>query len=246
MGVWGGWGGSASSRKCGGGGQRGGLRFSLELPLTGADGDLRREGLHRNRGPRISLQEAEREKPPQDLVGVVLFGDGVLRGIAFFPGWNPPCLSSLSPSPVSLLPLQVPLERHDGGIRLGDNQVGSVWSERRGQPLRAGRWRRRQRRRRRGRDCGPRRRQRRQGYGRGRRQQRRDEPCGAAPLPAATGRSWRLSPATRGRGEGRQASSHYTLATWGPLLSATQPHFNILEKVQPAGTPSVRSRSSGH
>lgn len=209
--------------------------------MPGAEGDLRREGLHRNRGPRISLQEAEREKPPQDLVGVMSFGDGVLKDTDCFPGWNPPCLSSLSPSPVSLLPLQVPLERHDGGIRLGDNQVGSVWSERRGQPLRAGGWRRRRQWWR-----GPRRRQRRQGCGRGPRQQRRDEPCGAAPLPAATGRSWCLSPATQERGEGRQASSHYTLATWGPPLPATQPHFNILEKVQPAGTPCVRSHSSGH
>lgn len=43
-----------------------------------------------------------------------------------------------APTPMSLLPLQVPLERHDGGIRLGDNQVSSVWSERCGEPFRAG------------------------------------------------------------------------------------------------------------
>lgn len=150
----------------------------------------------------ISLQEVEREETSQDLVGVVLFGDGGVEGaslVAPCPRWNLPYPASLKPRPlphVSLLRLQVPLERHDGGIRLGDNQVGSVWSERRGQPLWAGRWRRRWQWwwwwRGRGhcwRRCG-------QGHGSRRRQQRRDEPCGAAALPAATGRSWRPSPAT--------------------------------------------------
>lgn len=113
---------------------------------------------------------------------------------------------SLSPSPVSLLPFQVPLERHDGGIRLRDNQVSSLWSERRGQPLRAGRWRQR-------RGCGHCWRRCRQGPSSGR-QQRRDEPCGSAALPAATGRSWRPSWATRDRERAHQASSHSILATW--------------------------------
>lgn len=53
---------------------------------------------------------------------------------------------------------------------------------------------------------------------------------------------WRLG---KGR-EACQAFSHLTLATWAPLLLAKQLHFNILEKVQPLGNPSVLSHLSGH
>lgn len=141
---------------------------------------------------------------------------------------------SLSPSPVSPLPLQVPLERHDGGIRLRDNQVSSLWSERRGQPLRAGRWRQR-------RGHGHCWRRRRQGSSSGR-QQRRDEPCGAAALPAATGRSWRPSWAT---GPGSGHTRPLPTPSWPPgaLLWAKQLHFNLLGKVQLPGTSSAPSSS---
>lgn len=157
------------------------------------------------------------------------------------PGRMRPALS-LSPSPMSLPHPQVPLERHDGGIRLGDNQVGSLWSERRGQHLRAGRWRRR-----RGRGGGRWRRRRGQGLrGGGRGQQRRDEPGGAAALPAATGRSRRPSPATGSR-RGR-AGPLPTLfrGPWVPGFLPNSLTFNPLEKVQPPGTPSAPSHSSGH
>lgn len=53
---------------------------------------------------------------------------------------------------------------------------------------------------------------------------------------------WRLR---KGR-EARQAFSHSILVTWAPLRLAKQLHFNILEKVQPPGTPSVLSHLSGH
>lgn len=136
-------------------------------------------------GSQGQPQEVERRSTAPGLGGVVLsVGTGVLGGIACWP-----CLAGLrasSPSPTSP-PSPGPLERHDGGMVPGDNQVSSVWSERRkaaslGRPMAAvaavaaaglralpqG--------------CG-------QGFGRGRGQQRRDEPRGAPALPAAAGRS---------------------------------------------------------
>lgn len=156
------------------------------------------------------------------------------------PGRPRPDLS-LSPSPMSLLPLQVPLERHDGGIRLGDNQVGSLWSERRGQHFWAGGWRRR-----RGRGGGRWRRRHGPGLGGRSRQQRRDEPRGAAALPAATGRSRRPSPASRRRRGAAGPRPTLFLATRGTGFLPSSLTFNPLEKVQPPGTPSAPSHSSGH
>lgn len=80
------------------------------------------------------------------------------------------CLLTLS----SLLSPQVPLARHDGGIRLGDDPLRSLRPERGQQPQQPARWGR-------GRRRGP-------GGGCQRGQQRGAEPSGAPALPAAAGR----------------------------------------------------------
>ena len=77
----------------------------------------------------ISLQEVEREETSQDLVGVVLFGDGGVEGaslVAPCPRWNLPYPASLKPRPPphgSLPRPQAPLERHAGGIRPADSRA---------------------------------------------------------------------------------------------------------------------------
>lgn len=116
------------------------------------------EGLHHRRLPLLKMKYFVISEPAINSHILVLEVGGSR------------CLLTLH----SLLCPQVPLARHDGGIRLGDDPLRSIRPERGQQPQQSARRGRRRRR-------GP-------GRGCQRGQQRGAEPSGAPALPAAAGR----------------------------------------------------------